>query len=145
MHPRHLIWMIYLLNGLVMVGFGAYAVDQWAASAAMPGFDTFCRGVWLLEIPISRAPMCFAQWVADAKSWMQYAADTLRGADRGLYAGEVLRTADVSFLVIGTATAGLAIAWIWADVMTRLTHALTLSLLALLRASELATRNSRPI
>jgi hypothetical protein len=129
-----LIWLIFFINGLIMVAFGAIAVERWAVATAMPGFDTFCRGVWLLDIPISRAPLCFAQWVIDAKSWVQYAVDTLSAASRGLYAAEVLRSADVSFLVIGFATAGLAAAWVWADAMTRVTQVLTASLLALLSA-----------
>ena len=140
-----LIWLIFFLNGLVMVSFGALAVERWAVSTAMPGLDTFCRGIWFLDIPISRAPLCLAQWVIDAKSWVQYAVDTIGAIGRGLYTAEVVRSADVSFLVIGFATAGLAVAWLWADAMTRVTHAVTASLYALLRASAVATRNARTV
>ena len=140
-----LIWLVFFANGLIMVGFGAMAVERWAVATAMPGYDTFCRGVWFLDIPISRAPLCLAQWVVDAKSWVQYAVDTLGAVGRGLYAGEVVRSADVSFLVIGFATAGLAAAWLWADAMTRITHAVTLSLYALLRAATVAARHARTV
>ncbi len=69
----------------------------------------------------------------------------VKSSARACCASEMVRSADVSFLVIGFATAGLAAAWLWADAMTRITHAVTLSLYTLMRAAAVAARDARTV
>ena len=87
----------------------------------MPGYEVYCRGTLIANVPITRAPLCFALWFAEAKSWVFYARDMLLQVQQGLYARELIRTLDVAFYAIGAAAFGIALAYIWATAMTRFT------------------------
>ncbi len=115
------IWLALFAIGLCFLGLFVMALDSWALSRALPGHEMYCRGTMVADVPRTRAPLCFALWFTEARSWVFYARDMLLQVNHGRYAHQVLRTVDVAFYVIGAAAAGLALAFVWANAMTRLT------------------------
>ena len=115
------IWLAYFAIGAFFLGCFVMALDAWALATAMPGYEVYCRGTLIANVPITRAPLCFALWFTEAKSWVFYARDMLLQVQQGLYARELIRTADVALYAIGAVAFGIALACIWATAMTRLT------------------------
>lgn len=119
MSLKRIVWLGFFAYGAFFLALGAIALDNWAMATAVPGAEAFCRGTLAGEIPVTRAPLCFAVWFAESKTWLFYARDMLMQADRGLYLREWLRTGEVAFFTVGAVTAGIAFAWVWASAMTR--------------------------
>ncbi len=119
MSLNRIIWLGFFAYGAFILGLGVRVIDSWAMGAAMPGAEAFCRGTLAGEIPIVRAPLCFAVWFAESKTWLVYARDMIWQAERGMYLREWLRTGEIVFYGIGAVTAGIALAWVWATAMTR--------------------------
>lgn len=114
------IWLALFAIGICFLGLFVVALDAWALGMALPGHEIYCRGTMIADVPIARAPLCFALWFTEAKSWVFYARDMVFQARQGLYAHELIRTADVAFYLIGAGAFGIALAFVWATTMTRL-------------------------
>ena len=113
------IWFFFFLNGALMVGMFAVGINGWAEAIAIPGTEALCRGTLVGNVPITRAPLCFAVWFTEAKTWIVFTYDTVLHVFRGLYMHELLRTADIALYTIGALSFAFAAACLWADVMTR--------------------------
>jgi hypothetical protein len=116
---NRIIWLGFFAYGAFALVLGVRLLDNWAMATAVPGAEAFCRGTLAGEIPITRAPLCFAVWFAESKTWLAYARDMLLHAERGMHLREWLRAVEIAFYAIGTITAGIALAWLWATAMTR--------------------------
>ena len=115
------IWLAYFAIGACFLGLLVVALDAWALATAMTGYEFYCRGTLIANVPITRAPLCFALWFTEAKSWVLYVPDMLLQVQQDLSARELIRTADVALYATGAAAFGIVLVCIWATVMTRLT------------------------
>ncbi len=136
---QRLIWLLFLVIGLYLLTLLLGVVDAWAVAAAVPGSETFCRGSLVVHVPVVRTPVCVAVWFIEAKSWAYYARDMLLGLpDARLYLAMLIRTADIALIVAGAAAGALAVAWIWATMMTRVAIAVAAALYTLAHGVSLA-------
>jgi hypothetical protein len=116
-------WLTFFAIGAVVLAVALGAFDAWATGTAVPGAEAYCRGTLAGTIPLARAPLCFAVWFVEAKSWVFYLRDILLQARQGLYLHELVRTADVGLFAAGGAAMALALNWVWATAMTQMTLA----------------------
>lgn len=122
------IWFLFLAIGFYLITLLLGAIDTWAVGAAVPGTELYCYGSIAGNVPLSRVPLCLAVWFVEAKSWSFYARDLLLNLpEAGFYVHKLLRTADVALFAVGLAAAALAMAWLWANIMT---HAVLLAVAA---------------
>jgi hypothetical protein len=139
-----MLWFGYFAYGAFALGAAILALDAWAGQTARPGVESYCRGVLVGDIPLTRAPLCFAVWIAESKSWLIYARDMLLAANQGLYLRELARTGDIAFFTLGGLAVCVALAWLWASAMTRLTRiALASSYLLIHAVSNLSDGTGR--
>ncbi len=120
---HRIIWLIFFVVGAIALVVVLDAFDTWSTVVASPVTEGYCRGALVGNVPVSRAPMCFALWFNEAKTWVFYARDIVGQGGQGLYLHELLRTADVGLCVVGAAALGVALAWLWATAMTQVTLA----------------------
>ena len=120
MRINQFIWTFFFLTSAIVMALFTLALHTWAYNIAIPGTEMYCRGTLVADIPLSRAPLCVAIWVAEAKTWMVYARDILLEGPIDLQVGQLLRTADVMLYVIGLFAFGVALASLTATAMTSL-------------------------
>lgn len=119
------IWIFFFLVGIYILAGFAIATDTWVSQSVSLGSKSMCRGTLAGDIPLSRAPLCAAVWVQEAKHWVYYASEVLVNGNQALYLHEVTRTVDVALFAIGVLAAALALNWVWANAMTYITLAAT--------------------
>jgi len=117
------IWLIFFAVGAAVLVVVLGAFDAWAAALAFPGTEPYCRGSLVGNVPLSRAPLCVALWINDAKTWVFYARDIVAHSGQGLSMREMLRTADVGLCVVGATAIAVALNWLWATAMMQVTLA----------------------
>ncbi|MCC6717194.1 MAG: hypothetical protein IT555_04870 [Acetobacteraceae bacterium] len=143
MNINRAIWLGFFIHGVFVLGVCVVALDSWALATALPGAEAYCRGALVGDIPVQRAPLCFAVWLTESKSWLFYARDMLLQAPQRLHSRELLRIGDVAIYAIGGLAGVFALAWLWASVMTRITRSAIASSYLLLHALSNAARSGR--
>ena len=117
---RRAVWVAWFITSFYVLVLLALAIDSWATSHAIAAAQAYCRGSLIAAFSPARTATCLANWLVDARGWLEYAHGMLAHATPGnLYLYEVLKVGDVLLFVIGLLCFGFALSCLWANIATQ--------------------------
>jgi hypothetical protein len=117
---RRAVWVAWFITSSYALILLVQALDHWATTHAMAAAHSYCRGSLVTTFSPARTATCVANWLTDARGWIEYAHGILAHATpTNLYVYEALKVGDVLLFVIGLLCFGFALSCLWANIATQ--------------------------